>query len=133
MATASIDAPEPASIPTPLPFALDHDDDYQIWRRRKLQDYPTDINELIVPVQEIDGLSLKEIHALQERVNKANFAIYELPKSIEVSKLQIQRFGQQLGQFAAHSHSDRPLARAVQDRAQHVLFFGYWILACQRF
>lgn len=99
MANVYTGAPEPGTLSIPLPFELDHESDYQSWRSQKLLNYPTRIEELIVPVQEIDGLSLAEIHAIQHRVNKANMAIYEFKHAPEVSKLHIQRLGQQFGLF----------------------------------
>jgi len=61
------------------PFDLQNDSLYQEWRDRKLSGYPTDIEELVVPVRDPANLSDSEYQALLQRCRKANMAVYASP------------------------------------------------------
>ena len=98
MTIAHIDF-ESSSIPPALAFALHDDADYRQWREQKLANYPRDYQDLIVPISEINGLTLKEIRAIQDRIRKTNCAIYQLPSGTSISKLHIQQLGQILGLY----------------------------------
>ncbi|WP_428604659.1 TauD/TfdA family dioxygenase [Sedimenticola sp.] len=58
------------------PFDLDDDALYLSWREKKLADYPTSLDALLVPVKDPRHLSDVEFNAIRQRVCKANMAIY---------------------------------------------------------
>lgn len=58
------------------PFNPDEEAAYQEWRTRKLADYPTSIEDLLVPVTDPRHLDSAEYNAIQRRLQKANMAIY---------------------------------------------------------
>jgi len=58
------------------PFNLNDETSYQVWRDAKLAQYPTDIHQLIVDVQNINLLSDAEHNALVALCTKTNAAIY---------------------------------------------------------
>lgn len=49
---------------------------YLTWRTRKLADYPTSLEQLLVPVKDPRHLTAEEFTAIRHRVQKANMAIY---------------------------------------------------------
>lgn len=62
----------------PKPFDLDNQADYASWRVEKLNNYPCDINELVVEVSDVSHLSKKEILQISRLCERANLAIYQL-------------------------------------------------------
>lgn len=58
------------------PFNLDNDELYQRWRDQKLKDYPIDLGDLLVEINDPRNISDSEHAALLERCRKANMALY---------------------------------------------------------
>ncbi|MCW9025514.1 MAG: TauD/TfdA family dioxygenase [Gammaproteobacteria bacterium] len=58
------------------PFLLENDDIYRYWRDQKLSDYPKNISELIVEINDPRSLTQSEFDALQRCCRKTNMAIY---------------------------------------------------------
>ncbi len=66
-------------IPNNSPFDLNNDNAYQAWRARKLENYPSDLSQLIVEVNDPRQLTRAEHEAIQARCQVANMAIYVSP------------------------------------------------------
>ncbi|MDH5472268.1 MAG: TauD/TfdA family dioxygenase [Gammaproteobacteria bacterium] len=62
--------------PVASPFSLDENDLFHRWRDQKLTNYPENLADLIVEIDDPRTLSLTEFNALQHRCKKANMAIY---------------------------------------------------------
>lgn len=78
------------------PFSLEDDRAYRRWRERKLRDYPTKADQLLVEVRDPRHLSQAEHCALLARCRRANMAIYA--SRIEVADKEIARsLGRQFG------------------------------------
>ncbi|WP_455221536.1 TauD/TfdA family dioxygenase [Kaarinaea lacus] len=58
------------------PFILNDESVYQVWREAKLAAYPTDVNQLIIDVDDINQLSENEHNALLGLCKKTNAGIY---------------------------------------------------------
>ncbi len=58
------------------PFHLENDDIYREWRDRKLKDYPKNLGDLLVEIDDPRKLAQSEFNALQQRCRKANMALY---------------------------------------------------------
>ena len=58
------------------PFSLDNDDLYQRWRDQKLKDYPRNLGDLLVEINDPRTLTDSEHAALLARCRKANMALY---------------------------------------------------------
>ncbi len=70
-------APNPAAdLATRNPFDPDNPDAYRYWRDAKLQDYPTDLGDLVVELDDPRELKPAEFDALLARCRKANMALY---------------------------------------------------------
>ncbi len=65
-----------ATLPRPNPFHLDDEDAYRYWRDRKLQDYPRDLGDLVVELDDPRRLKPQEFDALLARCRKTNMALY---------------------------------------------------------
>jgi len=61
------------------PFNLDNETAYQAWRERKLENYPNNISDLIVEVNDPRQLTPAEHAAILARCQVANMAIYASP------------------------------------------------------
>ncbi len=61
------------------PFNLDNETAYQVWRERKLENYPNNISDLIVEVNDPRQLTPAEHAAILARCQAANMAIYASP------------------------------------------------------
>lgn len=68
--------PKPSLEAVPSPFRLDNDERYQRWRDRKLKDYPRDLGDLLVEIDDPRRLTDAEHAALLARCRKANMALY---------------------------------------------------------
>jgi len=66
----------PAFAANESPFRLDDEVAYQRWREAKLARYPMCVDELIVEVNDPRALTKAEHHAIMQRCEKANMAIY---------------------------------------------------------
>jgi hypothetical protein len=64
------------SNPVSSPFNPDDDVLYQRWRDAKMKDYPSDLGDLIVEIDDPRKLSQREHDALLARCRKANMALY---------------------------------------------------------
>ncbi|MFA6445164.1 MAG: taurine catabolism dioxygenase TauD, partial [Sterolibacterium sp.] len=62
--------------PDRSPFDLNNPAAYAAWRERKLATAPTTLAELLVEIGDPHDLSCTERHAILERVQRANMAIY---------------------------------------------------------
>ena len=58
------------------PFDLEDNETYWRWRDRKLKDYPTKFEDLLVEINDPRHLKQAEFEALQMRCRKANMAVY---------------------------------------------------------
>ncbi len=63
-------------IPADSPFHPDNTEAYTAWRQAKLDNYPRDARDLIVPVQDPTHLSESEYTALWQCVAKTNMVVY---------------------------------------------------------
>ena len=77
--------------------ALDAGDAYRSWRERKLSDYPTSAQQLIVEINDPWQLTIAEHHEIQRICTKTNLAIYACRRPIADDKEQVRRLGEQLG------------------------------------
>lgn len=64
------------SNPVSSPFNPDDDVLYQRWRDAKMKDYPSDLGDLIVEIDDPRKFSQREHDALLARCRKANMALY---------------------------------------------------------
>lgn len=69
---------QPLARPTfaPSPFYLDADATYQRWRDAKLKDYPQNLGDLVVEIDDPRRLTQSEYDAILARCRKANMALY---------------------------------------------------------
>lgn len=79
------------------PFDLNDRQAYQTWREQKLSNYPTDIDELIVTVEDPAALTSSEHQALSKRLEKANMALYASNLGADPDKDIIKKLGEQFG------------------------------------
>lgn len=58
------------------PFDLDNDVAYHAWLENKMDDYPQEIEDIIVEVNDTKKLSAAEFNVIRDLVKKTNMAIY---------------------------------------------------------
>jgi hypothetical protein len=58
------------------PFDLENDTAYHAWLENKMDDYPQDIEDIIVEVNDTKKLSIAEFKVIRDLVKKTNMAIY---------------------------------------------------------
>ena len=79
------------------PFSLTNDSEYRAWRAVKLANYPVNIDELIVPLNDPRALTPVDIQGLQARCDRANMVLYHAPNVPVTDKSVPRLFAQQLG------------------------------------
>lgn len=77
--------------------ALDAADAYASWRDRKLSDYPTSVQQLIVEINDPLHLSAAECGEIQRLCAKTNLAVYACRQPVADDKEQVRVLGEQLG------------------------------------
>lgn len=81
----------------PNPFNLDSKAAYTEWRARKLDNYPSRLEDLIVDVRDPRALSPSEYSAIMARCGKANMVIYTSQCGSDPDKEIPRLIGNQLG------------------------------------
>lgn len=76
---------------------IDSDSDYFAWREQKLSQYPLQIINLIVDINNPYQLSLLERQHLAAALQQANLVIYRFAQADTVGKNALTQFGAQLG------------------------------------
>jgi len=79
------------------PFDLANEAGYADWRDRKLEHYPTSIEQLVVEISDPRQLTKAEAEALQVRARKTNMAIYAGPTGGDPDKAIPRSLGAQFG------------------------------------
>jgi len=79
------------------PFDLNNDADYTAWREQKMLAYPTDIEALIVEINDPRQLTSTEFEALHTCCRKTNMAIYAGPTGSDPDKALPKSLGKQFG------------------------------------
>ena len=81
------------------PFDLDNEAGYHAWFDNKMDDYPQDINDIIVEVDDPRNLSKTEVRIIRDLVKKTNMAIYAGNTGDDPDKDIPDKLAQQFGLF----------------------------------
>ncbi len=84
---------------TGSPFDLDNEAGYHAWFDNKMDDYPQDINDIIVEVDDPRNLSKTEVRIIRDLVKKTNMAIYAGNTGDDPDKDIPDKLAQQFGLF----------------------------------
>ncbi len=84
---------------TGSPFDLDNEAGYHAWFDNKMDDYPQDINDIIVEVDDPRNLSKTEARIIRDLVKKTNMAIYAGNTGDDPDKDIPDKLAQQFGLF----------------------------------
>jgi len=79
------------------PFDLSNETAYRAWRETKLAAYPRSVDELVVPLADPRQLTPAECAALEDRIDRANMAIYSVTHLPPADKSLAVALGRQLG------------------------------------
>ncbi len=103
----------------PHPFSLENDSAYRDWRARKLDEWPADPAELIVPIQAPEALDPSTHARLLDRIRRANMVVYQLDPTIPCGRDTIRAFGRQFGleRLDGHLCADHDGISALEVRA----------------
>jgi hypothetical protein len=97
------------------PFDLNDQQTYQLWRDKKLENYPQKAEELIVEIHDQKSLTKNEHQAILERCQKTNMAIYassQVDENKELPRLLGEQFG--LKNLDNNPHADEDAISAIQ-------------------
>jgi len=79
------------------PFDLDNEKAYQAWRENKLENYPENVEELIVEINDPTALTSAEYTAIHALVVKTNMAVYAGNTGRDADKEIPAKLGKQFG------------------------------------
>ncbi len=79
------------------PFDLSNEAGYAAWRAQKLEDYPANIEQLIVEINDPRQLTHAEFEAIHARCRKTNLVIYTGPTGSDPDKAIPKSLGRQFG------------------------------------
>ena len=100
------------------PYLLNDAHAYQAWRERKLNNFPKQINELIIELNNPIKLVDKEINALNLACSRANMAIYRCAEKADPKQLVISLSGQLgLCQLDANLCADEDRISAIENKS----------------
>lgn len=86
-----------SEVPPRSPFDLNDEAAYRRWCEVKLTDYPQRVEQLIVEIHDPRALSDSEFAALQQRLQKANMAIYAAATGDDPDKTIPRALGRRFG------------------------------------
>ena len=86
-----------AGAPTGNPFALDDEQTYLQWRRRKLARFPATVDQLMVTVDRGWELSALEFERMMDGCRRANMVMYSLVQGDFADKRLVANLGAQFG------------------------------------
>ncbi|MDH5325088.1 MAG: TauD/TfdA family dioxygenase [Gammaproteobacteria bacterium] len=111
------------------PFHPDHQALYRQWREEKLQAYPRNVAELIVPLKDFISPKSLEKQALLELCRKTNMAVYSCEKQQDINKDSVRhfcaRFGLQRLDHNLCSDNDGISALQVMPGGTHAEYIPY--------
>ena len=111
------------------PFDLANDEAYKKWRQIKLAAYPASLDELIVPIADVNAVKDDELRQLKQVIHKYNLVIYDLGAEGFVSKAQIRQFARVLDLDRIDnnicSDEDSITALQVSDAGQKKIYIPY--------
>ncbi|MCG8428605.1 MAG: TauD/TfdA family dioxygenase [Chromatiales bacterium] len=117
------------TFPDNNPFNPADDHAYQQWRIEKLDNYPSSLDQLVVPVENLLQLSTEEYAAISARLNKTNMAIYascaEATKDKELIRAMGQQFGLNRLDHNMCADNDAITSLTVQEDALHQGYIPY--------
>ncbi len=91
-------APRTAKLSTRrCPFRLSETGTYRSWRQKKLKNYPTSIEELIVEIKDPRALTDDEKFLVVRACRKTNMVLYSSPTQGDADKQILLSLGRQLG------------------------------------
>jgi hypothetical protein len=79
------------------PFDLDNEKAYQAWRENKLENYPENVEQLIIEINDPAALTRAEYSAIHELVVKTNMAVYAGNTDRDPDKVIPAKLGKQFG------------------------------------
>jgi len=105
------------------PFLLENEAGYQFWRNQKMTDYPSSLDELMVPINDPANLSSTEADVLRQICAKTNFAIYSTKSQKQANRTSIRHLCSRLGleHLDCHLFADDGCISAItvtEDRQQ---------------
>ena len=69
------------------PFYLDNEKAYQLWREIKLENYPENVADITVEINNPAALTNAEFNAIQSRLLKTNMAV--MPAILEIMQIRL--------------------------------------------
>ena len=118
------------------PFDLANDEAYKKWRQIKLAAYPASLDELIVPIADVNAVTDDELRQLKQVIHRYNLVIYDLGAEGFVSKAQIRQFARVLDLDRIDnnicSDEDSITALQVSDAGQKKIYIPYTNFFYQR-
>ena len=111
------------------PFDLDDDAAFLRWRDWKLADYPGELGDLVVEIDDLNRLSPTEHGAIMSRLQKTNMALYASHREKVWDKEAVRALGLQFG-LARLDHNmcadeDAITSLTVQSDALHQGYIPY--------
>ena len=79
------------------PFSLENQTDYQAWRSRKLENYPTSLTQILVEINDPRSLTKAEHRAILQACQKTNMAVYVSKTGTDPDKDFPRLLGKQFG------------------------------------
>lgn len=105
------------------PFNLDNQQEYLIWRRQKLDNYPEGSSKLVVEVANLENLSEQEFESMRSILAKTNIVIYSCnaaPTDSNETKKALKalssRFGLNTGEAHRSAGEESIVALEVTDQ-----------------
>ncbi|WP_455205247.1 TauD/TfdA family dioxygenase [Kaarinaea lacus] len=78
------------------PFLVSNEGLYQQWRESKLKDYPKTVEEILVPVGDLENIAADERQRITAACQKTNMAFYQCNYA-SISKQQLRQFSSEFG------------------------------------
>lgn len=110
------------------PFDLESDRDYLIWRQQKMENYPTQLEDMVVEVGDPKHLTAVEYQAILQLCQKTNMALYASSALGEDKEIP-RKLGEQFGLVRLNHNwladEDAITSLTVNDEGSHPQYIPY--------
>lgn len=117
---SAVKQPEIVLASSGKPFDLSDSEAYGSWKRAKLANYPIDVEQIIVNLDDPTALQAAEKYEITRLCTQCNMVIYQIRDILQTDKSLVHDLGQQLGlkHLDSNLRADEDSVTSLQVREQ---------------
>jgi len=110
-------------------YNLMNNEAYEVWKQKKIHQYPQNVDELVVFIKNPVSLFDSELDAISECISKTNMCVYQLSNPEQFGKSQMKALAAQVGLNRLDTNicadEDSITSLQTRDSGRHVGYIPY--------